>query len=403
MSEHTSTPPNKSPPSKVRRYALIALVIAIVLGVWGIFSRVTARAALGKETAAASVPAVVTVKPSPSPGGESLVLPGNVQAYFEAPIYARTSGYLKTWYTDIGTQVKKGQLLADIDTPEVDQQLSQAQADLATAQANYDLSHTTNVRWQGLLATDSVSKQDADEKAGDEEAKKAALESSRANLARLHDLESFKRVLAPFDGTVTARDTDIGALINAGQSSGAQLFRVADTHKLRIYVLVPQPYAAATTVGLDAELRFAEHPGKGYPAQIVNTANALDPATRTLQVELQVDNAKGELFPGAYAEVHFKLPTDTQILRLPANTVLFRSAGLQVAVVGADNRVALKSVTQGRDFGTSIEILSGIGANDQVILNPPDSLADGVEVRIAPPAAAAPAQPGQPQDKGKPS
>jgi len=403
MSEHTSTPPNKSPPSKVRRYALIALVIAIVLGVWGIFSRVTARAALGKETAAASVPAVVTVKPSPSPGGESLVLPGNVQAYFEAPIYARTSGYLKTWYTDIGTQVKKGQLLADIDTPEVDQQLSQAQADLATAQANYDLSHTTNVRWQGLLATDSVSKQDADEKAGDEEAKKAALESSRANLARLHDTESFKRVLAPFDGTVTARDTDIGALINAGQSSGAQLFRVADTHKLRIYVLVPQPYAAATTVGLDAELRFAEHPGKGYPAQIVNTANALDPATRTLQVELQVDNAKGELFPGAYAEVHFKLPTDTQILRLPANTVLFRSAGLQVAVVGADNRVALKSVTQGRDFGTSIEILSGIGANDQVILNPPDSLADGVEVRIAPPAAAAPAQPGQPQDKGKPS
>ena len=403
MSEHTSTPPNKSPPSKVRRYALIALVIAIVLGVWGIFSRVTARAALGKETAAASVPAVVTVKPSPSPGGESLVLPGNVQAYFEAPIYARTSGYLKTWYTDIGTPVKKGQLLAEIDTPEVDQQLSQAQADLATAQANYDLSHTTNVRWQGLLATDSVSKQDADEKAGDEEAKKAALESSRANLARLHDTESFKRVLAPFDGTVTARDTDIGALINAGQSSGAQLFRVADTHKLRIYVLVPQPYAAATAPGLDAVLRFAEHPGKGYPAQIVNTANALDPATRTLQVELQVDNAKGELFPGAYAEVHFKLPTDTQILRLPANTVLFRSAGLQVAVVGADNRVALKSVTQGRDFGTSIEILSGIGANDQVILNPPDSLADGVEVRIAPPAAAAPAQPGQPQDKGKPS
>jgi RND family efflux transporter MFP subunit len=401
MSEQSPHIHSNSPPGKVRRIALIALVIALVLAVWGIFSRVTARAALGKETAATALPTVVTLKPSHSPAGEDLVLPGDVQAFFAAPIYARTSGYLQNWYTDIGTHVKKGQLLAEIDAPEVDQQYSQAQADLATAQANYDLSHTTNVRWQGLLATDSVSKQDADEKAGDEAAKKAALESSRANVARLRDLESFKRVVAPFDGTVTARNTDIGALINAGQSSGAELFRVADTHRLRIYVQVPQPYAAMTAVGTSAALRFAEHPGKDYPAPVVNTADALDPGTRTLQVELQVDNDKGELFPGAYAEVHFKLPADAKILRLPANTVLFRTAGLQIATVGADNHVTLKNVTQGRDFGTTIEIVSGLEADDNVILNPPDSLADGSQVRIAPPPPA-PA-PGQQQDKGKPS
>jgi RND family efflux transporter MFP subunit len=409
MSEHSPHIDQKSPPSRLRSIALIALLIAVALGIWGIYSRVHARGELGRETAAASVPTVVTVKPNVSPAGEDLVLPGTVQAFLEAPIYARTSGYLKVWYTDIGASVKKGQLLAEIDTPEVDQQLSQARADFATAKANYDLSRSTNVRWQGLLATDSVSKQDADEKAGDEEAKKAALESARANVARLEDLESFKRVVAPFDGKVTARNTDIGALINAGQSSGAQLFRVADTSKLRIYAQVPQPYASATAPGLSADLRFPEHPDKGFPARIVFTSDALDPAARTLQVELQVDNAKGELFPGAYTEVHFKLPGNNSILRLPANTVLFRSAGLQVAVVGADNHITLKNVTQGRDFGTSIEILSGIGADDQVVLNPPDSITDGTVVRIAqpPPAVpgqpAQPGQPGQPQDKGKPS
>lgn len=404
MSEHSPYISNNGPPSKLRRYALIALVMALILAVWGIYSRVSARSSLGKETAAAAVPTVITVKPNRSPVGEDLVLPGSVQSYNEAAIYARTSGYLKTWYTDIGTPVKKGQLLAEIDSPEVDQQLSQAQADLATARANYELSQSTNERWKGLLATDSVSKQDADEKAGDAAAKKAALDSSAANLARLHDLESFKRVVAPFDGTVTARNTDIGSLINAGQASGAQLFRVADTHKLRIYVQVPQPYAAATAPGLAAELRFAEHPGKGYPAPIVRTANAIDPATRTLQVELQVDNDKGELFPGAYAEVHFKLPADAKILRLPANTVLFRTAGLQVATVGTDDKVVLKNVTQGRDFGSTIEIINGLDANDSVILNPPDSLADGTQVRIAPPPEApAAGQPGQQQDKGKPS
>jgi RND family efflux transporter MFP subunit len=399
MSEHSPYLPSSNPPGKVRRYALIVLVIALLLAVWGVFSRVTARNALARETAEAAIPTVVTVKPGHSGSGEDLVLPGSVQSYNEAPIYARTSGYLKTWATDIGTPVKKGQVLAEIDTPEVDQQLSQAQADLATAQANYALAESTNKRWQGLLATDSVSKQDADEKAGDAAAKKALLQSAAANLARLRDLESFKRVVAPFDGTVTARNTDIGALINAGQSNGTELFRVADTRKLRVYVQVPQPYAAATQPGLEAKLVFTDRQGKLYPAQIVRTASALNPNTRTLQIELQVDNAKGELFPGAYAEVHFKLPVNAESLRIPANTVLFRSAGLQVATVGADNKVVLKSITQGRDFGSSLEILDGLTPADNVVLNPPDSITDGVQVRIAPP----PEPKNPPQDKGKAS
>jgi RND family efflux transporter MFP subunit len=385
MSEPQSSPNKQQAPRHVGRYAIIALIAALVLGAWGVISRNTARAALGQETIAESVPTVVTTKPSKGGNGEELVLPGTVQAYFDAPIYARTSGYLKSWETDIGTPVKKGQLLAEIDTPEVDQQLSQAEADLATAKANYELADSTNQRWQGLLATDSVSKQDADEKAGDAAAKKAAMDSSAANVSRLHDLESFKRVVAPFDGVVVARNTDIGALINAGQSTGSQLFQVSDVHRLRIYAQVPQPYAAATAVGLQAELRFAEHAGKSYPAQVVRTAEALDPNARTLQVELQVDNASGELFPGAYAEVHFKLPVSVLSLRVPANTLLFRSAGLQVAVVGADDVVKLKSITQGRDFGSSVEVVDGIGADDNVVLNPPDSLADGTKVRIAAP------------------
>ncbi|MFI4981676.1 MAG: efflux RND transporter periplasmic adaptor subunit [Nevskiales bacterium] len=397
MSEHSPYISKNGSPSRVGRYALIALVVALILAAWGIFSRISARNSLGKETTEAAVPTVTTVKAAVGTKGEDLVLPGSVQAYFDAPIYARTSGYLKSWETDIGTPVKKGQLLAEIDTPEVDQQLSQAQADLATAKANYDLALSTNERWKGLLATDSVSKQDADEKAGDSAAKKAAMDSAAANLARLHDLESFKRVVAPFDGVVVARNTDVGALINAGQSSGTQLFRVSDISKLRIYVQVPQPYASLTTIGLDANLSFAEHPGKTYSAKIVRTASALNPDARTLQVELQMDNAKGELFPGAYSDVHFKLPINTESLRLPANTLLFRSAGLQVATVDQNNLIVLKSITQGRDFGSSIEVLGGITKDDAVVLNPPDSMASGIKVRVAPPPEPKPADGAAPQ------
>ena len=373
---------------RVRRYALIALIAAIALGIWGEVSRVLARSALGKDTAESAIPTVVTVKAERSTLGEELVLPGAVQAFVEAPIYARTNGYLKLWNTDIGTQVSKGQVLAEIETPEVDQQLTQALADLATAHANEALSNSTNARWQGLLATESVSKQDAEEKSGDAAAKKAAADSAAANVARLRDLESFKRVVAPFTGVITARNTDIGALINAGQSAGSELFRIADTRKLRIYVRVPETFAAVTKPGLDADLRFSEHPNRSFTARVVRTANALDPVVRTLQVELELDNAKSEIFPGAYAEVHFKIPAGAETLRLPANTVLFRSAGLQVATLDSQQRVTLKSIVQGRDFGNTIEVLSGLAPNELVVLNPPDSIADGVQVRIAKPADA---------------
>lgn len=384
----TDTPPPASNDSNsgARRYALIALGCALLLAVWGLVSRLSARNALEREAANAALVTVVTITPSRGPASDNVVLPGSVQAFYEAPIYARTSGYLKVWYTDIGTTVKKGQVLAEIETPEVDQQLRQAQADLGTAQANYDLAHTTNERWKGLLATESVSQQDADQRAGDAAAKAAAQRSAAANLARLRELESFKRVLAPFDGVVTQRNTDVGALINAGQG-GAALFRVADTHRLRIYVSVPQFYAAAIQPGVPAQLQFADRPGKHYAASVASSARALDANSRTLQVELQIDNARGELLPGSYAEVHFELGGNVSSLRVPVNTVLFRSAGLQVATLDEHQHVHLKSITVGRDFGTELEVLAGVDPADVLIVNPPDSIADGAEVRLAKPLA----------------
>jgi len=367
---------------RARRYGLGALVIALGLAAWGILSRVSERATLAADTAQLAIPTVSTIKPGAGSTAEPLVLPGSVQAYNEAMIFARTNGYVREWYTDIGTRVTKGQPLAEIDTPEVDQQLRQARADLQTAQANFQLAHTTDQRWRELLATNSVSRQAADSAAGDASAKKAALASAEANVARLSDLESFKHVLAPFDGVVTSRNTDIGALINAGQ--GNALFRVADTSKLRVYVLVPQLYAANTTPGLDADLTFPERPEKTYTAQVVRTADALDPTSRTLQVELLVDNSKGELFPGAYAQVHFNLARGAGSLSVPASAVLFRS-DLEVAVVGADRRVTLKRITTGRDFGTSLEVLTGLTPGEDIIANPPDSLATGTLVRVVQP------------------
>ncbi|MEA3107030.1 MAG: hypothetical protein QOI88_1635 [Gammaproteobacteria bacterium] len=386
MPEHIPVPTDPHLSRKIRRYSLVLLVVALGLGAWGEISRVAARSALGRETVRDALPSVITTTANRSDVGEDLVLPGTVQAFVEAPIYARSNGYLKTWRTDIGTEVKKGQLLAEIEAPEVDQQLSQARADLETARANEGLSSSTNKRWQGLLSTESVSRQDADEKAGDAAAKKAAVDSAAANVARLRELESFKRVVAPFDGIVTARNTDIGALINAGQNSGSELFRIADIQKLRIYVQVPEAYAAFTKPGLEAQLKFIEQPNKTFVARTVRTANALDPTLRTLQVELQLDNANRDVLPGAYAEVHFKLAGNAQSLRLPANTVLFRSAGLQVATIDGTTHVKLKSIVQGRDFGNTIEVLSGIEADDRVVVNPPDSITDGASVRIVDPS-----------------
>jgi RND family efflux transporter MFP subunit len=391
MSDPSLVAPDNTAPPRMRLYFLVLLIVAVLLVMWGEADRVIARNALAKETLSDSTPTVVTVKPNRTDLGEELILPGTVQAFVEAPIYSRTNGYLKSWSTDIGSVVKKGQLLAEIDTPEIDQQLAQAIADLATARANEALSNTTNARWKELLETESVSKQDAEEKAGDAAAKRATADAAAANVSRLRELESFKRVVAPFDGVITARNTDVGALINAGQSAGFELFRLADTRKLRIYVQVPESYAALAKPGLEAQLKFSEQQGKAYTATLVRTANALNPGLRTLQVELQLDNAERELFPGAYAEVHFKLAGNAHSLRLPANTVLFRAPGLQVAIVDAQRRIQLKSIVEGRDFGNTIEVLSGLDAEDAVVINPPDSIVNGVAVRLAaPPAAQAP-------------
>jgi len=377
--------------SRYRRYLWAAVALALLLSVWGILSRLSARNALDREARDAAIPTVLTTRPRSGPAADTLALPGSVQAYYEAPIYARTSGYLKTWYTDIGAAVKKGQLLAEIETPEVDQQLRQAEADLGTARANYELARTTNERWQGLLATESVSQQDADQRAGDAAAKAAAQASAAANVARLRELEGFKRVVAPFNGVVTQRNTDVGALINAGQTPGSALFRVADTHRLRIYVQVPQPYAAQITSGMSAALEFTDHPGQHYPATVASTAHALDAVSRTLQVELQIDNSRGDLLPGSYVQVTFTLPPSPGTLRVPVNTVIFRGKSPQVAIVDDGHHVRLRDIAEGRDFGTEIEVLAGIGPNDTLIVNPPDSIADGAQVRI---------QPAQPQPSG---
>ncbi len=384
MPEPSTYAPDPRLARRIRQFSLSLALLAVILAAWGIASRVAARNALIKQTAADSVVTVVTVHPTMSAVGEDLVLPGSVRAYTEAPIYARTSGYLKAWYADIGTPVRKGQLLAAIETPEVDQQLAQALADLASARANLALALSTNERWKKLLATDSVSRQDADQKAADAAAKQAAADSAAANVARLRELESFKRVVAPFNGIVTARNTDVGALINAGETAGNELFRVADTHELRIYVEVPEAYASAIKPGVPGELHFAEQPGESYEARTVRTAGALDPGTRTLEVELQLANARSAILPGAYTEVHFKLKADSKALRLPANTVLFRAAGLQVATVDRNDRIKLKSIVMGRDFGSTVEVLSGLDAADTVVLNPPDSSVNGERVRIAP-------------------
>jgi len=369
----------------VKRFLWILMIVAVILAIWGVFSRVRGRDNVGKETAEDAIAVVMVAKPSPSPATDELVLPGDVSAFIEAPIYARTSGYLKAWYTDIGTPVKKGQLLAQIETPEIDAQLRQSRSELETAQANARIAQITNVRWKGLLEHNAVSPQDADTRAATAQATKATADSAQANVKRLEELESFKRVVAPFDGVVTARNTDVGALINAGQSAGSQLFRVADTARLRVYVQVPEQFAPQTQPGVEAQLLFHEHPGTFYPAKVSRTSQALDPNLRTLQVELLVDNGKGELFPGAYAEVHFKLPGNASTLRVPATALVFRSAGLQVATVQPGDHVKLQSVAQGRDFGTSVEVLRGLSADDVIIVNPPDSIADGEQVRVGKP------------------
>jgi RND family efflux transporter MFP subunit len=366
---------------------LVILVAAILLVVFGILPRIQARTALRQETTRLAVPAVAVVQAKRSAPAQEIVLPANVQAFSDAPIYARTNGYLRRWYVDIGSRVKAGQLLAEIDTPEVTQQLRQSRAELATSQANLNLSKITADRYAGLLKTDSVSKQESDNAAGDFEAKQAALQSAQANVKRLEELQSFQKIYAPFAGVITARNTDVGALINSGSSggNGNELFHIAQPDKLRVYVSVPQIYSQVAKPGITADLTLAEFPNRRFQGKLVRTANAIDPVSRTLLVEIAVDNPTGQLFTGSYAEVHFKLPTPESSFILPVNTLLFRSEGLRIAVLGQDQRVQLKPITIGHDFGSEVEIVAGLNGSENVIINPPDSLTDGETVRLAQP------------------
>jgi RND family efflux transporter MFP subunit len=364
---------------------LLAVATAVVIVVAGILPRIQARTALRRETAEMAIPAVVVVQPKRSAPAQEIVLPANVQAFADAPIYARTNGYLKRWYVDIGSRVKEGQLLAEIDTPEVNQQLRQSLADLATAQANLNLSKITSDRYAGLLKTDSVSKQESDNAAGDYEAKQANLQSAQANVRRLEELKSFQKIYAPFSGVITARNTDVGALIDSGSSGGVrtELFHIVQPDKLRVYVSVPQVYSQAAKPGLTAELTLSEFPGRPFEGKLVRTANAIDPASRTLLVEIAVNNPTGQLFTGSYAEVHLKLPTAASAFILPVNTLLFRAEGLRIANVGEGQKVELKPITIGHDFGSEVEVIAGLSGSESVIVNPPDSVVTGETVRIA--------------------
>lgn len=373
---------------QLRRAGAVLGVAALIILVLATLSAHRASAKLKQVTEEAAVVSVATTKPVAQAGTAELILPGNIQANYEAPIYARTSGYLKRWLVDIGTPVKAGQLLAEIESPEVDSQLRQAEADLATAQANQKIADLTAERWRNLRASDSVSKQEADEKISLAASGDAQMQAARANVQRLRELSGFEKIIAPFDGVVTARNTDIGQLIAAGGNTGPALFRVADMRRLRLYVQVPQTYAADMKTGIKADLIFPDRPGKTYVATLDSTSSAIDTATRTLLAQLVIDNKNGELLPGAYAEVHFKLPPGTAAsYKLPANVLLFRGDGLHVGVVDANNHVVLKPVEVGRDYGSDIEIVHGLEASDNVILSPPDSLTDGVTVRVTTPKA----------------
>jgi multidrug efflux system membrane fusion protein len=391
------TPSSGSPATAkslgIAKIGAVAGVVAIGVVVWGILASQRAEAELKTSTESNALITVATTKPL-SQGGDAaeLDLPGNVQANTDAPIYARTNGYLKRWLVDIGAPVKAGQLLAEIDAPEVDQQLRQAQADLADAQASQEIAKVTADRWRGLQQTDSVSKQEADEKISLQATTVAKVQAAQANLQRLRELSGFKKIVAPFDGVVTARNTDTGQLINAGGGAGPELFRIADMRQLRLYVHVPQAYAAAMQPNLQADVQFPDRPGIVYKAKLERTSSSLD-TSRTLLAQLIVDNAKNELLPGAYAEVTFKLPAGAaNAFKLPANTLLFRGDGLQVATVDASSHVVLKPVTLGRDYGSDIEIVHGLSADDNVILSPPDSLTNKAEVRVSQPAAEKPAE-----------
>jgi RND family efflux transporter MFP subunit len=377
----------RSRPGARRRTAILVAAAALALLALviysGVHSRAVAEARLEQRTEQAAIPTVDVLFPREGAPTQEIVLPGNTQAFSDSPIYARTSGYLRRWYFDIGAHVQKGQLLAEIETPEVDQQLLQARADLDTAQANLNIAKITASRWQDLVSTGSVSQQETDQAVSNLSAVKAAVESSSANVRRLEQLQSFEKIYAPFDGIITARNTDIGALIDAGASTQPkELFHITAIRTLRLYVAVPEVYSRAARSGASAALTLDEFPGQTFHGTLVRNANSIDLASRTLLVEVDVDNPTGQLLPGAYVFVHLKLPDQTHSVTIPSNTLIFRKEGLQVGLV-RNGKAELVPVRISRDYGNSVEIVSGLQPTDAVIVDPSDSLVAGMPVRVS--------------------
>jgi RND family efflux transporter MFP subunit len=376
------------PPPEIGRRTVVFIAIALLgivaLVVYsGIHSRAVAESRLDHLTQQAAIPTVAVVFPHPGAPTQEIVLPGNTQAFSDSPIYARTNGYLKRWYFDIGARVKKGDLLAEIETPEVDQQLQQARADLDTAQANLNIAKITASRWQDLVSTGSVSQQETDQAVNNLNAVRASVESNSANVRRLEQLQSFEKIYAPFDGILTARNTDIGALIDAGAATQPrELFHIAAIRTLRVYVSVPEVYSRAARPGATADLTLDEFPGQTFHGNLVRNASAIDITSRTLLVEVDVENPTGQLLPGAYIFVHLKLPDQVHSVTIPSNSLIFRKEGLQVAVV-RDGKAELVRISINRDYGNSVEVISGLQPTDAIIVDPSDSLVSGTTVRVS--------------------
>ena len=382
-----SPPPEGELPRARKKLAYAVLLTAVLLVIGAtvaVVIRLNERRALAREAEMLAVPNVTVTRPSSEPPQQELVLPSTLESYTESPIYARTSGYLNRWYKDIGSHVKKGGLLADIETPEVDQELMQARAARNQAEAQLNLAKTSAERWSNLRAMDAVAQQESDERSSGYTQAQAALASATANVRRLEQLESFKHIYAPITGVITKRNTDVGALINAGNSGANQeLFVVAQINPLRVYVDVPELYAASIQPGIEATVELAALPGALFRGKVVRTSDAIDPGTRTLRTEIDLPNPEGRLFPGSYAQVRFHVVVSAARFSVPVNAVLFRAEGPHVALVGSDKRVHLKPVTIGRDYGMEVEILNGLNGTDLIVLNPSDSLEEGQTVRVA--------------------
>jgi RND family efflux transporter MFP subunit len=369
---------------RLRRTLLYGAVVVCVIIALGIGLRLRAQAQVKRWTETQAIPTVAIISPQPTAKMQELVLPGTLSAYIDAPIYARIDGYLKRWYVDIGAPVRAGQPLADIETPELDQQIHEVEAELVTAKANDDLDRITAERWKRMLAAQSVSQQEADEKAAAYSVSKSRVDAAQANLDRLRALAAFKHVVAPFDGIVTARNTDVGDLINAGAGGkGGELFRVADEHETRVYVDVPQTDAGKITVGLSAQLELPENPGVLVPAKVADLSQAVSVASRTMQVELLADNANHLLLPGDYVEVHFQIPAPLHVLELPTTSLIFRKEGLQVATVDSTNHIVLKPIQIAQERGSVVNVNLGVTPQDRIVDSPPDAITNGELVRIA--------------------